>query len=53
MKLFRNNDGNKSETSEASPNPMKMVQTPQVPTQEQRSGDERTFINGGKKNGKW
>lgn len=52
MNFIRNKDGKKSETSESSPNPMKMVQTPQVPTQEQRDSGDKTFNNGGNKSGK-
>jgi hypothetical protein len=52
MNFFKNgnNSGDNSTSSES--NPMKMVQTPQVPTQVQRDSGNEVFKNGGNTNGK-
>ena len=52
MSWFRNEESSKAGSSSDAPSPMKQVQTPQMPTQEQRDGGDKHRYSGGTNNGK-
>lgn len=47
MSLFKNNRCGDNGSGQESQSPMKQVQTPQIPTTEQRSGGDKRPITGG------
>lgn len=52
MDFFRNGNNSRDNSTSSEGNPMKMVQTPQVPTQVQRDNGNKVFKNEGNSNGK-
>ncbi|MEG0835866.1 MAG: hypothetical protein RR413_10530 [Christensenellaceae bacterium] len=49
--MFHRNDNGNESTTENATNPMNSVNTPQVPTQEERAGDGDLQTRGGYNNG--